>query len=165
MSQRSKNGVEEPSTINLEEKGFQLDSTALAVLHTKENRAFLEFLLLEYTVYVSILSVYEYASSVYFHQRVDVNKVVSNLSKIYHVLSVDNDVIVKAALLDGELSRRRIFLNQIDLLVAATAMTHNLTLVTVDPRLYNGLPSYGLNLVSTEELTEVLSKKLEKLKP
>ncbi|HDI31206.1 MAG TPA: type II toxin-antitoxin system VapC family toxin [Thermofilum sp.] len=130
------------------------DSTSLAILHSKSKETLLEFILARFEVYVSILSLYEFLSSVAYYKASDLEKLLANMEKIYHILYLDKRVILKASEIDSALVHAGIFLNQVDLLVASTAIVNNLLLVTNEPENFECIKKYGLFLISLDEFLE-----------
>ena len=133
---------------------LMLDSTSLAVLHSKSKETLLEFILARFEVYVSILSLYEFLSSVAYYRAYDLKKLLLNIEKIYHILYPDKKVILKASEIDSALIHAGIFLNQIDLLVASTAIVNNLLLITNKPENFECIKKYGLFFISLNEFLE-----------
>ncbi|GEM_PF-7049661 len=129
-----------------------LDSLALARLHTRYNKPLLEMVLLHYDVYVHMLSVYEYAASIFYYRQESLEGILERMKRLYTILGLDEKTVVKAAQLDATLTRKGVRIGQIDVLVAASAMVHNLSLVAEKPSLYKALESYGLRVIPLDRL-------------
>jgi len=69
----------------------------------------------------------------------------SLLEDSYGILGLDNEVILEYCRLYSELRRKGELIPDADLLVAATAMAHDLTLVTKDSH-FRRLEEYGLSV-------------------
>lgn len=143
------------------EGALLLDSTALAFLHAESNKSILEFILLKHETHISILSLYEYLSALGYFSEIDFDKLYRSIEKIYNVVGVDSQIILRAAELDSALTKTGVFLNPIDLIVAATAIVKNMVLVTTKPELYQDLPKFGLKLISVENLCEIIKQEIE----
>ncbi|MEM2614101.1 MAG: PIN domain-containing protein [Nitrososphaerota archaeon] len=143
------------------EEALLLDSTALASLHAESNKPILEFILIKHEAHISILSLYEYLSALGYFSEVDFNKLYRSIEKIYNIVGVDQQVILKAAELDSTLTKVGVFLNSVDLIVAATAIVRSMVLVTAKPELYRDLPKFGLKLLSVEDLCEIIRQEIE----
>jgi len=143
------------------EEALLLDSTALTSLHAESNKSILEFILMKHEVHISILSLYEYLSALGYFSKVDLNKLYQSIERIYNIIGVDRQIILKAAELDSALTRVGVFLNSIDLIVAATAIVRNMVLVTAKSELYRDLTKFGLKLIGVEDLCEIIRREIE----
>lgn len=145
--------------VHMTDRGLLLDSLSLVKLHTSYNKPLLELILLHYDVYVHLLSLYEYASGIFYYSPDRMERIISRMKKLYGFITLDEETVLKAARLDATLIKRGLRVSQVDLLVASSAIVHGLTLVTDKPSLYNGLESYGLKIM---ELSSLLSWAEEK---
>lgn len=132
----------------LERGEIMLDSSSLAVLHSENNKALLEFILARFDVYISMLSVYEFLSSVAYYRLHNIESLLKNLEKVYHITHLNDSIILKASEIDAALAHTGVFLDQIDILVASTAIVNNFLLVTQRSEEFECLKKYGLLFIN-----------------
>ncbi len=140
------------------------DSTALIEMHRKSRETFLQLALAKLEIYVCVLSIYEFLSSLAYYGVADVRRVLELLKKLYHIVPIDDDILVKASEIDADLTRKGLFMNQIDLIVATMAIQRRLTLVTSRAEAYEPFKSYGLKVMDTVSFLSMLEKYLRSMK-
>ena len=91
---------------------------------------------------ISIVTLLEVLRGVYSEKR---GKVKQLLEKAFNILNIDNDVVLKYCDLYTTLKKQKQLIPDADLLIAATAIVNNLTLVTKDKD-FERLKKQGLKL-------------------
>ncbi len=93
--------------------------------------------------YISLVTLLEFLRGISSEKRAKVKEL---LEKSYTIISIDNKVILEYCELYDKLKREGSLISDADLIIAATAMSRNLVLVTRDKD-FERLRKYGLKLV------------------
>ncbi|MDV3103628.1 type II toxin-antitoxin system VapC family toxin [Thermococcus waiotapuensis] len=131
-------------------KRILFDSSALLRMHTKRNKDLLELALMKFEILVPQLSVYEYLFAKAFLGK-NPDHVMAVLKELYHIVPLDDEIIIKSAIITKNLLKSRTKRATGDILVGVTAIVKNALLITDNPELYDPLKKYGLDVISTEK--------------
>ncbi len=91
--------------------------------------------------YISSISLYEFIRG-----KADWKRAKKLMEKIYFILPLDNDVLLKATQIWRTLKAKGFLIDDRDLLIGATAIVHNLPLYTINKQHYHRLSEFGLKL-------------------
>lgn len=138
-----------------------IDSKALAWLHSKGRDNVLKLVLSQIEVYVSALSIYELLSAMTYYGLGDPKTLSGVMEKIYHILYPDREIISMAASINADLMHKSMIHPDVDIIVVATALSHGLPLITVDPERYSIFKSYGLVVYRLNKLVKDLEEELQ----
>ena len=89
--------------------------------------------------YISVITLYEYIRG-----RIDYEEAKRVLEDAFTVLSLSNDVLVKATEIWRDLKLKGYIIDDRDLLIGATAIVHGLKLYTRNYKHFEKLVQYGL---------------------
>ncbi|ASJ00652.1 type II toxin-antitoxin system VapC family toxin [Thermococcus gorgonarius] len=131
-------------------KRIIFDSSALLRMHTKRNKDLLELALMRFEILVPQISVYEYLFTKVFLGK-NPDHVMAVLKELYHIVPLDDEIIVKGAIITKNLLKSRTKMLTTDILVGVTAIVKNALLITDSPEQYKPLKKYGLDVISTEK--------------
>ncbi|ACS89388.1 predicted nucleic acid-binding protein, containing PIN domain [Thermococcus sibiricus MM 739] len=84
------------------------------------------------------------------------------LKEIYSIVPLEDEIIVKAALITNKLLKNRQKMPSSEILVGVTAILKDGLLITEHPEAYNPLRKYGLDVISTEKFIEELNELIVK---
>ena len=93
---------------------------------------------------ISVMTEHELRYGIACNPGLRLRPVVERMLTMLQKVTVDSDVAATAALLRADLRKRGLPVGPYDLLIAATALTHGLTVVTHNTREFSRVP--GLNL-------------------
>lgn len=131
-----------------------IDSKTMIWLHASSRSNLLKLLLTKIDIYVSALSVYEVMSAFIYYKLGDPRSHMARLEKIYHIVYPDREIISTASRINADLMYHSDPRNDIDVIVAATGITRNLTLVTIGPGTYDVFKKYGLSVMDMEKVVK-----------
>ncbi len=95
--------------------------------------------------YVSVISYGELLYGAHRSQHYQKNLAnVHRLAEIYPVIDIDRSVMESFALIKSDLHSQGTPLDDMDLLIAATALSHNLTLVTNNEKHFTRVPGLSI---------------------
>lgn len=127
-----------------------LDTDVLINLLEKEKREICFRLINENVLHLSTISIFEFLHGVYRTNK-NAEKIKKFIDKYFKVLNVEQGISKKAAEISVELAKDGKILDARDLLIASTAIVHNLWLWTENRKHFNRLEGHGLRFYSGED--------------
>ncbi|EEB74895.1 type II toxin-antitoxin system VapC family toxin [Thermococcus sp. AM4] len=137
------------------------DSIALLKMHTANRKRQLEITLAKFTVYVPVLSLYNYLAAKAYLKR-NVERELGLLKEIYNVVPLSDEIIVRASKIEGYLLQRGLVVDPEDVLAASTAITTNSLLVTESPERYEHMRQFGLDVMPLEKFLREMERIVER---
>lgn len=137
-------------------KEILADSYALTYLHSQEMRNLLVLILSKFRIHVSVLSVQEFLSYIYYklHDYSLLEKAADVIYKLYVVENIDKETTLRASMFAADLVKRNQEFNVVDIFNAAIAVLRNIPILTDDPSRYSNYARYGVTAISVEEFVE-----------
>ncbi len=130
-----------------------LDTDALIELHKDRERVRRAHLI--YDMYISVINLYEYLFGLVYVGR-DLEREKVTLESLYEVIPLDQRVLRRALILDVELTGLGHRLEFRDLIVGASALERELSLVTGNIKHFKRLEDEGLSLLHLRDFLEGL---------
>lgn len=141
------------------------DPVAFVEINRKRYRELLEFVLAEFQVIVSYLSIRPYLLGKAYLGK-DVKEEFQALKEAYLVIPPTEELFLKAVEIEARLIKRGFRVSFEDLMVAVTAIQNDALLVAHDSSTYRPLEKYGLNVISLgtffEEIREFAREEARK---
>ena len=91
-------------------------------------------------IYTSVICVGEVLEGLYYSKNKKFIKIFEDFLKSLIILDIDRSVIEKFALIRGKLRRQGKLIDNFDLLIAATCLLYNLTLLTANTSHFSRIP-------------------------
>lgn len=132
-----------------ETRGVILDTDILIKL-IKERK--LSKILRSMDLYISFITLYEYLRGLKYLNK-DLQKEKEKLERSLTISWPDNKVIVKMSEIWFELRRKGALVDERDLLIGATAITHNLPLWTINEKHFTRLKYFNLKIFKLQNVT------------
>ncbi len=120
-------------------------SVVVEVLEEGDEKLLLELARRE--AYISYVTLYEYLWG-YCYLRRDYLLEKKVVEKLFRVIYPTQEILVKAMEMDVDLARRGVRVPQVDLVIAATAITLQAPLLTKDLRHFPRMKKYGLKIIT-----------------
>lgn len=141
------------------------DAYALSYLHSRETRDLLPLILFRFRIHVSMLSIYEFLSYVFYklHNSALISQIAELLFKLYVVERLEKDTIVHSAMILSDLLRHGVTPDTVDAFNVALAMSKNMVILTGDPSRYAVFSKYGVAVVSIDEFIKDFKSELAKM--
>lgn len=130
-----------------------IDTSALIELHKEAREPLAHSLKEKGTVVLSIITLYEYLFGEAYLGK-DITPIKKSLERLYAQQSLDQKILLKTLELDVELTKRGKRLQLRDLIIGATALVRDATLVTEDTEHFARLKEYGLRYKTLSEMEE-----------
>lgn len=143
-------------------KNVSFDALTLVQMHQKKNKRLLELSLAKLNVSVSLVSVYKYLVGRAYLKK-DITKDWEVLKEIYHIIPVDDEILIKSAQIDARLLRKGISLDFEDIIIGVTSILNDSVLITPDCKKYDPLRPYGLDIIPFEKFIRELEMLVEEL--
>ena len=144
-------------------RGVLLDSSALLALHSEKYRRVLPVILRKTKAYVTMPTLVEVLTFMYYKQRVqDCHVILDALVKLYTLIPLDSRLAVRAAQLYADLLRHNCVPAFVDVVNVAAALEENLVLVSAVTSNYKHYERYDLIAIDLEEFITALERILEK---
>ncbi|MGB9709564.1 MAG: hypothetical protein ACP5II_06810 [Infirmifilum sp.] len=132
-----------------------LDSTALAVLHSRKYKQLLPLLVADYNLHVSIISIIELLTYLSHERKVEITGILPKLRKIYTVIDQFEDKVSEMiAQIQSDLLHYNLTPYFEDIVNVAIASEKKFIILTADPERYNQLRKYGVSIMTLEQLFE-----------
>lgn len=131
-----------------ETRGVILDTDILIKL-IKEKK--LSKIVRSIDLYISLITLYEYLRGLKYLDK-DLQKEKQKLERSLTILWPDNKVIVKMSEIWFKLRRKGTLIDERDLLIGATAITHNLPLWTMNQKHFVKLKYFNLKIFKSKML-------------
>ncbi|MCE4602541.1 MAG: hypothetical protein F7B18_05085 [Desulfurococcales archaeon] len=138
-----------------------VDSRTTIWLHARSRANLLKLLLSRLDIYLSALSAYEVAAAFIYYRIGDPRNHIARLEKIYHIIYPDREILSTAARISADLMYHGESRSDIDVIIAATAISRNLLLVSVNIQEYEVFKKYGLSTLSMEGLIKQVEHSVE----
>ena len=122
-----------------------IDTNVLIYLIEKAPVEKLVELYRNYELYVCGIVAFEFLVGVYRTNRLKLKEI---LEKYFFVVPITYDIIVKASEIEAKLIERGMMLDPRDVLIAATAIVHNMPLWTYNIKDFKRLEKFGLTIES-----------------
>ena len=122
-----------------------IDTNVLIYLIEKAPVEKLVELYRNYELYVCGVVAFEFLVGVYRTNRLKLKDI---LEKYFFVVPITYDIIVKASEIEAKLIERGMMLDPRDVLIAATAIVHNMPLWTYNIKDFKRLEKFGLTIES-----------------
>jgi len=122
-----------------------IDTNVLIYLIEKAPVEKLVELYRNYELYVCGIVAFEFLVGVYRTNRLKLKDI---LEKYFFVVPITYDIIVKASEIEAKLIERGMMLDPRDVLIAATAIVHNMPLWTYNMKDFKRLEKFGLTIES-----------------
>lgn len=149
----------------LERENLLADAYALSYLHSREIRDLLPLILFKVKIHVSILSVHEFLSYIFYklHDSTLISQITELLFKLYVVERLEKDTIVHSAMILSDLLRHGVTPDIVDLFNVALAISKNMVILTSDPGIYTAFSKYGIAIISIDEFIKEFRSELAKM--
>ncbi|MEB3862273.1 MAG: hypothetical protein GSR84_08665 [Desulfurococcales archaeon] len=138
-----------------------VDSRTTIWLHARSRANLLKLLLSRLDIYLSALSAYEVAAAFIYYRIGDPRGHMARLEKIYHIVYPDREILSTAARISADLMYHGESRSDIDVIVASTAISRNLLLVSIRAQEYDMFKKYGLSTLSMDGLIKQLEHGVE----
>ena len=122
-----------------------IDTNVLIYLIEKAPVEKLVELYRNYELYVCGIVAFEFLVGVYRTNRLKLKDI---LEKYFFVVPITYDIIVRASEIEAKLIERGMMLDPRDVLIAATAIVHNMPLWTYNIKDFKRLEAFGLTIES-----------------
>jgi len=149
------------SASQLEIREFLVDSSALMYLHSHEVKEVLPLILYRVKFYVLTLSAYEFLTFIYLKFMRELKRsLLDTLSKLYEVISVDEQISEKASMIAADLLQHGVQVETVTVFNVAVALMKNLAILTEIPELYSPYSKYGVIVIDVKEFVKKFKETL-----